>query len=386
MRPSGIAEAEYVVAFEKKVWYTIFGICWLIKEEIQRMRIRRIATSFLAGALLCACTACGGGKKSTNLETGMNYIENAEYDNALASFEAGEAAGEDRELIYRAKGIAYIGKMQYGDAVSSFLTALSCCDGTLTPLEYDINYYLATAYYKSGDYRSAFDTYSAILALKPKEETAYYLRGISAISMGYHDQAIADFDKAVSLNKSNYSMYIDIYLILDKYGFTQEGLEYLEDAMSVGSRNMSDYDKGRICYYMGDYENACLYLDSANKENTNETIVLELGKAYEATGDVNFAASIYVNYLSNYGDSAPIYNQLGTCKLLTGDYQAALEAIQSGIAMNNMDVMQTLKYNEIVAYEYLGDFKKACVLMESYLAAYPDDTRAVREYEFLSTR
>ncbi len=350
------------------------------------MKVRGMTITFLAGLMLFSLTACGGGKKSTNLETGMKYIENAEYDNALLSFEAGEAAGEDRELLYRAKGIAYIGKTQYAEAVSSFLEALSCCDGTLTSLEFDINYYLATAYYKNGDYRDAFDTYSAILALRPKEVTAYYLRGIAAITMGYHDQAVTDFDKAISLNKDNYSMYIDIYLIMDKYGYTQEGQEYLENAMSIGSRSMSDYDKGRICYYMGDYENACVYLDSANKTSTNETIVLELGKAYEATGDVNFAASIYVNYLSNYGESAPIYNQLGTCKLSTGDYQAALEAIESGIAMNNMDVMQTLKYNEIVAYEYLGDFKKACVLMENYLAAYPDDTRAAREYEFLRTR
>jgi len=356
------------------------------KEELRRMNLRKITIPLLAGFVLFHCAACGGSKKSTNLQAGMDYIESAEYDNALTCFEAGEAAGESRELLYRAKGIAYIGKMQYGDAVDAFLKALACCDGTLTSLEFDINYYLATAYYKSGDYLSAFDTYSAILALKPKEAQAYYLRGTAAISMGYHDQAVSDFDRAVSLNKDNYSMYIDIYLILDKYGYTQEGQTYLEDAMSAGSRSMSDYEKGRICYYMGDYENACTYLDSANKANTNETIVLELGKAYEATGDINFAASIYVNYLSNYGDSAAIYNQLGSCKLAAGDYQAALDAIASGIAMNNMDVMQTLKYNEIVAYEYMGDFKKACVLMENYLAAYPDDERAQREYEFLRTR
>lgn len=350
------------------------------------MKIRTMTMTFLAVLLVASCSACGGGTKSTNLKTGMRYIENAEYDNALVSFEAGEAAGEDPELIYRAKGIAYIGKMQYTQAISSFLTALSYCDGRLTSLEFDINYYLATAYYKSGDYKSAFDTYSTILALRPKEETAYYLRGIAAITMGYHDQAIKDFNQAISLNKNNYSMYIDIYLILDGCGYTQEGQEYLESAMSVGSRSMSDYDKGRICYYMGDYENACLYLDNANKSSTNETIVLELGKAYEATGDVNFAASIYVNYLTNYGSSAPIYNQLGVCRMSMGDYQAALDAIESGIAMNNLDVMQTLRYNEIVIYEYKGDFKKACVLMENYLSAYPDDTRAQREYAFLRTR
>ena len=47
---------------------------------------------------------------------------------------------------------------------------------------------------------------------------------------------------------------------------------------------------------------------------------------------------------------------------------------------------QSLTYNEIVAYEYLGQFKKAAVLMESYLQKYPTDEDARREYIFLNTR
>lgn len=50
------------------------------------------------------------------------------------------------------------------------------------------------------------------------------------------------------------------------------------------------------------------------------------------------------------------------------------------------DVMQSLLFNEAVAYEYLHDYRQASVLMESYLKTYPDDQVARREYEFLSTR
>ena len=171
-----------------------------------------------------------------------------------------------------------------------------------------------------------------------------------------------------------------------KMPYVSRGGYKLEKAMNNGSKTMSDYDRGRICYYMGDYENACSYLDNANKNNSSEEVVLALGQSYEATGDINFAASIYTNYLSSNGDSASIYNQLGLCRLATGDYDAALSSIESGIAMNDADVMQTLKYNEIICYEYLGDFTKAKVLMESYLVVYPDDETALREYDFLATR
>ncbi len=54
--------------------------------------------------------------------------------------------------------------------------------------------------------------------------------------------------------------------------------------------------------------------------------------------------------------------------------------------LQNVTMMQTLSFNEIVAYEYLGDYRQASILMENYLKNYPDDAQAKREYEFLSTR
>ena len=54
--------------------------------------------------------------------------------------------------------------------------------------------------------------------------------------------------------------------------------------------------------------------------------------------------------------------------------------------MENVSIMQTLSFNEIVAYEYLGEFEQATVLLENYLKNYPDDVQAKREYGFLSTR
>lgn len=48
--------------------------------------------------------------------------------------------------------------------------------------------------------------------------------------------------------------------------------------------------------------------------------------------------------------------------------------------------MQQLLFNEVVAYERFGDFKKAREKMERYVEEYPDDPEALREYEFLKTR
>lgn len=94
---------------------------------------------------------------------------------------------------------------------------------------------------------------------------------------------------------------------------------------------------------------------------------LYLGKAYAATGDYNYASSVYSNYLSKQGPDAEIYNQLGLCELAKKDYQKALEAFQAGKQIEGNSLMQTLSFNEIVAYEYLQDYQKAAVLLKAYL-------------------
>ena len=106
---------------------------------------------------------------------------------------------------------------------------------------------------------------------------------------------------------------------------------------------------------------------------------------YEKLGDYNYACSLYNNYLLTEED-ATLYNQLGMCKLQMEEYEEALAAFQTGMQLENCPCLQSLKFNEIVAYEYLGEFQKAAILMDSYMLTYPDDEDAKREQEFLKTR
>ena len=88
----------------------------------------------------------------------------------------------------------------------------------------------------------------------------------------------------------------------------------------------------------------------------------------------------------NDQSKAEIYNQLGLCRIRMGEYELALTAFQTAMNIEDNGMMQTLKFNEIVAYENMKDFKTAAALMNSYLKSYPDDETAKREYEFLQTR
>lgn len=330
-------------------------------------------------------TGCGAGKKTENIEAGMSAIAALEYDNALASFEAAKAAGENEKLLYRGEGLAYMGKTMYAEAATDFETALSYSDGRIRDIDFDINYYLATAYYRQGEQAKAIAVYDAILALRPEEKDAYYLRGVVYANQGELEKAQEDFQKAIALDSNNYDRILDIYRVHEACGYKEEGLEYLQNAMDAGTKNMTNFDKGRISYYLADYENAKTYLEKARDESGYEA-VLFLGKTYETLGDNNYAISVYNTFLESGEEHPQVLNQLGLCKMNTGDYAGALAAFQRAMNIENNGMMQVLKMNEIIAYEWLQEYKKACVLMESYLKTYPDDEVAQREYDFLQTR
>ena len=345
----------------------------------------RMKLIFLAVCLSFLVTGCSIGGKRENIDQGMAAIENMDYEGALVCFEKALVEAEDAELIYRGRGIAYIGLTQYEDAISALEKSLSYCNGMISSLEFDINYYLALAYYKNGDMDKALGVYNAILDLREDEKTAYYLRGTLRLERGEFEQADSDFQKALELDQTDYDCLFNIYKNMEKNGYKEAGAEYLQKALADGEDKISDYDKGRLYYYLEDYDNAKNALEKARDTGSAEA-VLFLGRTYEALGDFNYASSVYLNYLGNDPSSAEVQNQLGICKMQMNDYEGALEAFEAGLACEDRTYEQTLKFNEIAAYENLSQFSEAASLMESYLKLYPDDERAKREYEFLKTR
>lgn len=330
-------------------------------------------------------SGCSASDTTSKTEDAFSFIENQEYEEALSTLEDAITEGEDEREIFRARGIALLGQCDYAGAIEAFEKSLSLSNGILKDMDYDINYYLATAYGKSGNVDEAIKIYDSILLLRPEEVDALYLRGILYAGKDELDSAMSSFDKAISLAPDDYGMLINIYTILEENGYKEVGQNYLKTAMESGTKKMTNYEKGQISFYLEDYESARTYLEKAREENGAEA-VLFLGRTYETLGDTNYAISVYSSFINSGETSPEVLNQMGLCKMKMADYEGALSAFQQAMNSDNNGMLQTLKFNEIVAYEYIGDFKKACVLLEGYMRAYPDDKAAQREYLFLKTR
>lgn len=345
---------------------------------------KKIVAIICAACLTALVLGGCGESKNPSTDEGMAAIEALDYNTALQCFEKAMIDGEEPRELYRGQGLAYMGLTQYESAAEAFEKALGSGDGQIDNMDYDINYYLATAYYKLGQIDKGIEVYDAIIALRPKEKMAYYLRGSFWITKDY-ERAKADFDTAIALGKDDYNQLIDIYLVLERHGYKEIGQEYLQTALESEAKSMTDYQRGRMYFYLADYENARNYLEKARKGGEAEAVLM-LGQTYEELGDYNYAISVYDSFIEDNQTNAEVYNRLGLCKMEQKAYEDALRAFQAGMQVENNDMLQTLKFNEIVTYEKLGEYKQAAVLMDNYLATYPDDEVAQREYIFLQTR
>ncbi len=338
---------------------------------------------FGIAALMIFLLAGCGQKEENPLPAVYNSIEGMSFETALTQLEEIKADRSNRQEIMRLTGICYMGMGLYEEAAEALETALSYNDGFVKEADYDINQYLAAAYNNLGKYEEAEHVYAAIAELRPKDAQVHYSHGVTLLELGSYAEGKEAFDKAVSLEPANYDRIIQIYKACYKFGYGDLGLEYVEHAMEHQT-GMTDYDKGRMYYHVGEYNKAVSALEKVDKSKFKDAS-LYLGMSYEAMGDYNYAASVYNSGIADSTNPA-LYNQLGLCQMKRAAYAEALEAFKQGLECEDTSLHQQLRYNEAIAYEYLADFETARALLEAYLKDYPNDTEAQREYEFLKTR
>lgn len=360
------------------------------------MRGRKINWSLFAvvtGMVLSIC-ACSSSEADSLIDSGVQYIQDHQYNEAKETLSKALSKGADEHDCNRALGICSLEQGDYDDAIEYFKTALSSGNGIIHEVDFDTNFYLAKTYYLNEDYEDAINVYNAILNLHKNDVDAIYMRGACYLKEGNHDLAMADFQATIKLNSKDYDRIIEIYQLLADNGYEEEGIEILEDVWDPS--HMTNYELGQISFYLGNNAQAQNYLELARNEKgvTDKTpIILLLGQTGEKQGDYNYAISVYRSYLEENGKSAQVYNRLGLCEMQMAKsyndisyYTAAISDFENGLELNDSNENQALLRNEITAYEYSGDFESANTLMNTYLSLYPDDTEALRESIFISTR
>jgi tetratricopeptide (TPR) repeat protein len=313
-------------------------------------------------------------------EEALSYFDKAILDNDNS------IVNKNNKLAIRGKGIAYLKSFQYNKAIDEFNKALDINE--LSELDMDILYYKGNAEEKAGLYEEAVKTYNSILKNNKSDADIYECRASLYAKLKSYDKSLADYDKAISLNKNNYNYYFGKYFMLLNSKNKEGAANVLNEAAVIVPKTPEDkYNLAKVHYYMEDYERADKEFKEALKNGFTASYFY-LGGIYEKKDDYQSAIDNYELFIKDKTTekSAAVYNQLGYCLIVQGQYDQALTYILTGLEYNDLDLEKSLKHNEIIAYEKIGNFKEAYKLMTDFLASYPDDKDAAKEYEFMKYR
>ena len=234
----------------------------------------------------------------------------------MEGFEEAVRQGIRQAESYRGAGVAYLKLGNYQEAVQRFEQALG--QRRLDKgFRRDVLSYQATAQYKEGEYRQAAKTCEELLRTS-EDADSYYLAGTVALAEDDYDEADKDFQQAFERDGGD-QMAIQIYEAYRAQGMEADGTEYLEAVLGNTPGNTKGHcQRGRICYYMGDYETAVEELKKAVAEDYGEAILL-LGQVYLEQEETDQARAMFEKYIETEEESAQGYNGVALCDIADGD-------------------------------------------------------------------
>ena len=337
-----------------------------------------------AGLGMTLLTGCGGENKKT-YEQANTDLEQGNYDYALNEYQACISAGYKLSQSYRGSGIVKLRTGDYQGAIDDLTSALND-EKTGRSDQKDILEYRAAAELKAELYDQAMADCQTLAEDYSLNANDYYLTGCVALAMDSYDEASSNFSEAYG-SDSTYEMAIQIYEAYLTQDMEADGTRYLEAALKTEAKTADDYcERGKVYYYMQDYDNARTELTTASEKGSTEAALI-LGMVYMAQGDTANARSFYQQYIDADGeDPAKGYNGLALCDIADGDYDSALQNISQGLGDATSDEMRDLLFNEIVVYEKKLDFSTALSKAQEYVQTFKDDEAAAKELTFLQSR
>ncbi len=324
------------------------------------------------------------------IEYGQALTKLGEYEKAIAQYEKAiidvdsSITNKNTKKALRGQGVALYSLGKYEEAVKLFKRALDM--DCVNDLNTDIRSYLGQCYVKQGKYNEALGVYDALVK-EVGTALVYAQRGSINADAGNIEEAKKDFEKAVSLEDKNYSLYLLYYKMLIQAGDEEAAKAILKKAEAIKPETMKDsLQLAEVKFYQEDYEGALAILQG---------ITTEMKEAYRLMGDVYYVTKDYTKAIENYltyidsnskGVSSTCYLNLSSCYIALEEYDKAQSYVVLGLSTGDKISAKELQYNEVLIYEQLGDFNTAYEKAEEYIKAYPEDENMQRELVFLSTR
>jgi tetratricopeptide (TPR) repeat protein len=198
------------------------------------------------------------------LARGNNYLEQGQYDSAIADFTAAIRARPDRADTWLDRCAGYAAKGMFPEAVADCSSAIQ-----LQPQNWQIHNFRNSVYIQMGKYDDAIADYTPFIAARPKDADLLLGRSDLFQRKGDFDKAIADADAAGDISPRWASPYDRMGKIYFTKGDFPKALDNFDSAIDRWRDGADGYVvKGQTLWAMGRFDDAASsFKDSLERSN-----------------------------------------------------------------------------------------------------------------------
>ena len=368
-----------------------------------------LRTAVLFTALVLLFSSCGYGERS--YEKGREAFARGDYESSVQEFSRAISQGYTEADVYA--DLAYA-ELKTGDtekALKNMNTALK-----KEPESQELKRRIGLFYREAGDmeaallylnealpedgsyseadaetlgfkgevlfrlerYPEAIDTFLKLVDLKYHVLEHDILIGEAYLKMNQMYAAAQYFRLTRDKEEALPEHFLRIYLDLTAYGQKREANKYFDEGLRRAELG-TGMSPAEFCVAAGRPEEAEAYYEDASSREARLAHAMVLVNR----GEYADAEVIYRSLIAEGEDSADVYNQYLIMKVEEGDYDSAFQLLAQVYAVADENERKNAMFNEIVIYERMKDYKTAFEKAREFKKAYPMDTSADREYDFL---
>ncbi len=256
-----------------------------------------------------------------------NFRGLAEYDEALASINVAIELEPRDSLLLNEKAATLLTLKKYLEAIAIYSKLIQ-----IKSEAYAYNNRGAAKYYL-GNKQEAISDYDRAVSINPQAADVYNNRGLAKSALGNKQGAISDYDLAISINPLYVEAYRNRGVAKSALGNKQGAISDYDKAIAINPQfSAAYYNRGVVKYTLGnkqeainDYDRA-LAIDPqyADAYNSRGAAKLSLGKNQEAINDFDKAIAIDPKFVFAYRNRGDAKYILGNKQGAISDYDRAL--------------------------------------------------------------
>ena len=236
---------------------------------------------------------------------------------------------------------------------------------------------LGVAYNNMKHWDEAIAAFEKSLSLDPQNVHAYYNLGNVYYKKGSHEEAIDKYAKALTLDPEFADAHHNLGLVYDTLGTVDKAAQEYQRVLSIDPSHLNAHiNLGNLYRAQGLYQEAGNhYLKALEIEPNSAEVLNNLGLVYGKQGRLNQAISTFSSALAVKPDHEEAYYNRGTAYGRLGRIDEAIADLKKALAINpnRAEVHHNLGifyYKKGMHKEALTEFKQAVILNPDLAESY----------------